>query len=227
MKEPSDAAQVIGPVERVLKLLTCFHAQNNGMSLTELARQADLVPSTTSRLLKVLEQYGFVRRGPDRLYYLGSQVIQLGLIALHSMSLYEVAKPHLRMLAEETGESVQLGVLEGDDVLYIDQVASPRLVQATPWIGRTVPVANTAIGAAIQGHLSPEGYTTARHTIEPDVSSVAAPVFDHRRAIIGAINVIGPTYRIPDDVLAQIGSLVVKHAQQVSSKLGATAFERA
>ncbi|MBA2391772.1 MAG: IclR family transcriptional regulator, partial [Ktedonobacteraceae bacterium] len=98
---------------------------------------------------------------------------------------------------------------------------------ATPWIGRTVPVANTAIGAAIQGHFSPEGYTTARHTIEPDVSSIAAPVFDHRRVIVGAINVIGPTYRIPDDMLATIGSLVVKHAQQVSSKLGATSFERA
>jgi len=221
LKESSDATQVTGPVERVLKLLTCFNVHNKGMSLTELARQAELVPSTTSRLLKMLEQYGFVRRGPDRLYYLGSQVIQLGLIALHTMSLYEVARPHLRVLAEETGESVQLGVLEGDDVLYIDQVASPRLVQATPWIGRTVPVKNTAIGAAIQGHLSPEGYTTSRHTIEPDVSSVAAPVFDHHRAIIGAINVIGPTYRIPDDVLAQIGSLVVKHAQQVSSKLGA------
>jgi DNA-binding IclR family transcriptional regulator len=225
LKEPSDAAQAIGPVERVLKLLTCFHPQNNGMSLTELARQADLVPSTTSRLLKVLEQYGFVRRGPDRLYYLGSQIMQLGLIALHTMSLYEVAQPHLRALAEETGESVQLGILEGDDVLYIDQVASPRLVQVTPWIGRTVPVANTAIGAAIQGHLSPEGYTTSRHTIEPDVSSVAAPVFDHHHTIVGAINVIGPTYRISDDVLAKIGSQVVKHAQLVSNKLGATLFE--
>src|SRR6202035_1700485 len=105
------------------------------MTLTELAQQADLVPSTTSRLLKVLEQYGFVRRGPDRLYYLGSQVIQLGLIALQNMSLYEVAKSHLRTLAEESGESVQLGVLEGKNVLYIDQVASPRLVQVTPWIG--------------------------------------------------------------------------------------------
>ncbi len=227
MKEPSDVTQVTGPVERVLKLLTCFNTQNQGMTLTELAHQADLVPSTTSRLLKTLEQYGFVRRGPDRLYYLGSQVIQLGLIALHNMSLYEVAKPHLRALAEESGESVQLGVLEGKDVLYVDQVASPRLVQAAPWVGRTVPVENTAIGAAIQGHLAPEGYIATRHTVEPDVSSVAAPVFDRHGTIIGAINVIGPTYRISDDMLAKIGALVAKHAQQVSSKLGAASFERA
>lgn len=226
MNEYLDTAPANGPVERVLKLLTCFNAQNQGMTLTELARQADLVPSTTSRLLKTLELYGFVRRGPDRLYYLGSQVIQLGLIALHNMSLYEVAKPHLRLLAEESGESVQLGVLEGDSVLYIDQVASPRLVQATPWIGRTVPVENTAIGVAIRGLLPPEGYTATRHTIEPDVSSVAAPVLDRHGSIIGAINVIGPTYRISDDLLATIGSLVVKHAQQISSKLGAMSSER-
>ncbi len=222
MSESLDAAPVTGPVERVLKLLTCFNTQNQGMTLTELAQQADLVPSTTSRLLKVLEQYGFVRRGPDRLYYLGSQVIQLGLIALQNMSLYDVAKPHLRMLAEESGESVQLGVLEGKNVLYIDQVASPRLVQARPWIGRTVPAENTAIGAAIQGHVSPEGYTATRHTIEPDISSAAAPVFDRHGIIIGAINVIGPTYRISDEMLRKIGILVAKHAQLVSSKLGAT-----
>jgi DNA-binding IclR family transcriptional regulator len=221
LREALDAAPVTGPVERVLKLLTCFNTQNQGMTLTELAQQADLVPSTTSRLLKVLEQYGFVRRGPDRLYYLGSQVIQLGLIALQNMSLYEIAKSHLRTLAEESGESVQLGVLEGKNVLYIDQVSSPRLVQVTSWIGRTVPAENTAIGAAIQGNVSPEGYTTTRHTIEPDISSAAAPIFDRHGSIIGAINVIGPTYRISDDRLRAIGILVAKHAQQVSSKLGA------
>ncbi len=204
-----------------MRLLTCFDGQRDGISLTELAQQANLAPSTTSRFLKVLEQYEFVRRGPDRLYRLGPQVIQLGLVALRGMSLYETARPHLRILAEETGESVQLGVLTGKDVLYIDQVSSHRLVQVAPWVGRTVPVDDTAIGAAIQGKISSAGYTATRHTIDPDVSSVAAPVFDRSSTIVGAINVIGPTYRISDDQLTTFGMLVAEHARQISIRLGA------
>src|SRR5262245_55231427 len=197
----------------------------DGASLTELARQADLAPSTTTRLLKVLERYEFVRRGPDRLYRLGPQSLQLGLTALRDMSLYEAARPHLHILAEETGESVQLGILiRNGEVLYVDRVASHHMVQATSWVGRTVPLDGTAIGAAIQGRVYSTGYTATRHTIEPDVSAVAAPIFDKNNTIVAAINVIGPTYRISDDQLAQIGLLVVEHTRQISGELGATLF---
>ena len=222
VKEPLDIVHAIGPVERVLNLLLCFQAHTTGMSLTELARQADLVPSTTARLLKVLERYEFVRRGPDRLYRLGPQIMQLGLVALRDMSLYEFARPHLRILADETGESAQLGILAGEGkVLYVDQVSSRHIVQAATWVGRTIPIDDTAIGAAIQGHVCPAGYTATRRTIEPDVSSIAAPIFDQHNTIVGAINVIGPTYRISDEQLATFGLLVAQHAQQISSRLGA------
>lgn len=225
LKESLDTAHAIGPVERTLNLLLCFQTHTDGASLTELARQADLAPSTTARLLKILERYEFVRRGPDRLYRLGPQSIQLGLTALRDMSLYEVARPHLRILAEETGESAQLGILirEGK-VLYVDQASSHHVVQAATWVGRTVPLDDTAIGAAIQGRVYPAGYTATRYTIEPDVSSVAAPIFDKNNTIVAAINVIGPTYRISDDQLAKMGLLVVEHTRQISGKLGATLF---
>jgi DNA-binding IclR family transcriptional regulator len=222
LREPLDAAP-IGPVERALNLLLCFQTHTDGVSLTELARQVDLAPSTTARLLKTLERYEFVRRAPDRLYHLGPQSMQLGLTALRHMSLYEVARPHLHILAEETGESAQLGVLvRGNKVLYVDQVSSHHVVRAATWVGRTIPVDDTAIGAAIQGKVSPTGYAATRHTIEPDVSSVAAPIFDKNNTIVAAINVIGPTYRISDDLLAKAGLLVVEHTRQISDKLGAT-----
>jgi DNA-binding IclR family transcriptional regulator len=87
LRDSLDSAHSIGPVERVLNLLTRFDAQRDGMSLTELAHQANLAPSTASRFLKLLEQHEYIRRGPDRLYRLGPQIIHLGLIALRSMSL--------------------------------------------------------------------------------------------------------------------------------------------
>jgi DNA-binding IclR family transcriptional regulator len=93
-------------------------------------------------------------------------------------------------------------------VLYVDQASSHHVVQAATWVGRTVPLDDTAIGAAIQGRVYPAGYTATRYTIEPDVSSVAAPIFD----------------RISDDQLAKMGLLVVEHTRQISGKLGATLF---
>jgi DNA-binding IclR family transcriptional regulator len=225
MDNDDDARSVdstrLGPVERALSLLTCFTARN-GLSVTDLAQQAQLAPSTTSRLLKILEQRNFVRRGADRLYYLGTQIVQLGFIAVRDLSLPELARPHLLALAASTGESVHLGILTGDEVLYIDQVSSQRTVQAASWLGRTVPLADTAIGSAILGQVCAEGYSATRHTIEPDISSVAAPIYDQSNSIIAAINVIGPTYRISDDALAHMGLLVVEQTRQISRQLGAS-----
>jgi DNA-binding IclR family transcriptional regulator len=163
-----------------------------------------------------------VRRDADRLYRLGPQIIQLGLGALRDMSLYDVARPHLRILADETGESAHLGIPGGEgNVLYVDQVSSRHTVQTATWVGRTVPIAETAIGMAILGKIPAEGYISSRHTVEPDVSSVAAPIFDKNNSIIGAINVIGPSYRISDHQLAQFGRLIAEHTRQISNKLGA------
>lgn len=229
MKESPDASQTSGPVERALNLLLCFDALGNdadGISLTALARQTNLAPSTALRLLKLLEHYEFVRRGSDRLYHLGPQIIQLGLVALRGMSLYEVTRSHLRTLAETTGESAHLGILSGSDVLYVDQVSSQRLVQAGRWIGRTVPLEGTAIGSAIRGQVGPDGYMATRNSVEPDVTSIAASIFDQSGSIVGAINVIGPTYRISDAHVVEFGTLLAEHARQISRELGATPNDR-
>lgn len=223
MKEALDITQAVGPVERVLHLLICFQTHNDGLSLTELAKMTNLSPATATRLLRVLQRYEFIHRGSDRLYRLGPQVMQLGLAALQDMSLYEIARPHLRQLAEETGESTHLGILLGEGrVLYVDEVASRQAVQAGRWVGKTVPVNNTAIGTAIQGHVDQHGYVARRDAVEPDVSSVAAPIYDQTAHIVGAINVIGPTYRISDEQLTHIGTLVAEHAFQISLALGAS-----
>src|SRR5438105_9740906 len=66
LRDSIDITQAIGPVERTLNLLISFQGHKDGASLTELARQVDLAPSTTARLLKILERYEFVRRGSDR-----------------------------------------------------------------------------------------------------------------------------------------------------------------
>ena len=87
-------------------------------------------------------------------------------------------------------------------------------------MGRTIPLKGTAVGAALRGKTGPEGYTVARQTVEPDVTAIAAPVYGPDGTIVGAFNIVGPTYRLTDDDLERLGPIVVREARAASKSLG-------
>ena len=88
------------------------------------------------------------------------------------------AGPHLAVLARETGETANLAVAaDGQRVVYLRQVASPKLVQTASWAGRTIPGRGTALGFALRGKVGPEGFVARTGSVEPDVTSIAAPVY--------------------------------------------------
>jgi DNA-binding IclR family transcriptional regulator len=214
-----DREEPQGALTRALRLLRAFEAQEAPQSLSELARAVDLAPSTTSRLLNVLVENGFLTRGEDRRYRLG-RIVGLGLLALRRISLYDVALPHLRELAAQTGESANLGVPAEDRVMYLAHVPSHEPVRHVEWVGATVPVDGTAIGRAIGGDLGTEGFAFTRRTVESDVTAIAAPVRGAAGTIVAAISVTGPSFRISDDDIGRIGRLVVEHAGDLARQLG-------
>src|SRR5690606_28591385 len=114
--------------------------------------------STVSRLLATLENAGFLRRSASG-YACGTQLMQIGLSALQNLSSFEIAEPHLARLSEQTGESSYLGI-PGDDgrVMYVRQCLSRKSIRHSAWLGRTVPMHGTAIGAAIKGETGTAGF---------------------------------------------------------------------
>ena len=147
--------------------------------------------------------------------------MQIGLHALRHISTYDVAEPHLESLTEITGECSFLGIrTEDDQVIYVRQCHSPKAIRHSPWLGRAVPIEGTAIGAAISGHINACGYAFSRHTIEPDVTAVAAPIRRPDDTILAAISVTGPSYRISDDDIERFGRAVVGAAASISHELG-------
>jgi DNA-binding IclR family transcriptional regulator len=209
-------------VDRALQLLSGVTSGSAGRTLSELAREAGLSPSTSSRLLGTLERHGFVRRDGDGRYRPGDRLVQVATATLREDPLYEVAGPHLEALARETGETANLGIrIEGDRALYLRHVASPQLVRTAAWTGRTIPLDGTAMGAALRGDVGPAGYAATRTTIEPDVTAVAAPVVEPPGAIAAALGVIAPTYRTSNDDVDAIGRALVRHAAAVSRGIGA------
>ncbi len=205
-------------VDRALGLLSA--AAGSPSTLTELARDAGLAPSTASRLLSALQRRDFVRRDADGRFRAGPELVRLAAETLRGEPSYELAAPHLAALSAATGETANLGIRTEDGVLYVRQSVSPRAVRAESWTGRTVSLDGTAIGAALLGELGPDGYVVTRAAVEPDVTAIAAPFRDHLGRIAGALSITAPTYRTSDELAAACGRELVAHASELSRELG-------
>jgi len=208
-------------VQRAFDLLGLLSAPQPAATLSDLARGSSLPVSTAARLLATLERTGFVRRDGENRYAPGTRLVQLGLSAVRSLTIYELAEPHLRRLSEASGETANLSVrADAHNAVYLRQVVSPRTVHHASWLGRMLPIRRTAAGAAIAGRVNALGYVARRNTLERDVTAIAAPVYGPGGEIVAALSITAPSYRVADKDLRRLGELVVAEAQKASIALG-------
>jgi DNA-binding IclR family transcriptional regulator len=207
-------------VERALTLLASV--AEDGGTLSQLARAAELSPSTASRLLATLAATEMVRRDERGHFHAGTRLRQLAAATLRQDPLYELAGPHLEALAGETGETANLAVAaDAQRVVYLRQFAGPKLVQTASWAGRTIPRRGTALGDAMSGAVNAGGYVAREGAVEPDVTSVAAPVYGVDGEIAAALSVLAPSYRVSRRRVELCGRAVARHALELSRSLGA------
>ena len=148
-------------VERGLAILSSFDAERPLMGVSELARALDLNRSTAHRYISTLTRLGYLTQDPDsKRYRLGPKVLDLGFAAINSMDVREIAAPHLRALSDETGCTVNLAILDGADVVYIERcrTARPgqREIDLNLHVGSRLPAYCTALGKAIVAFLPEE-----------------------------------------------------------------------
>lgn len=208
-------------VQRAFDLLGLLSTAQPAASLSDLARSSSLPVSTAARLLATLERSGFVRRDGENRYAPGTRLVQIGLSAVRSLSIYELAEPHLRRLSEASGETANLSVrADAKNAVYLRQIVSPRSVHHASWLGRMLPIRKTAAGAAIAGSVNAHGYVARRNTLERDVTAIAAPVYGPGGQIVAAFSITAPSYRVGEKDLRRIGELVAEEAQKASMALG-------
>ena len=124
--------------------------------MTELGRRLDVHKATASRLVATLAERGMVERDPiTEKYRLGFGLIRLAGAAMASMDLVRIARPLLEDLADRTRETVNLGVLSSDAVVYIDQVTGTRSIVAVSWVGRRTPLHCTSNGKVLLAFMRP------------------------------------------------------------------------
>jgi IclR family transcriptional regulator, pca regulon regulatory protein len=146
-------------LERGLAILSSFTSDRSLIGVSELSRDLALSRSTAHRYIATLARLGYLQQDPDsKRYRLGPRVLDLGFSAINSMDLREISAPHLRQLSDETHHTVNLAILDGTDVVYIERcrTAGPgqRDIDLNLHVGARLPAYCTAMGKAILAFLS-------------------------------------------------------------------------
>ncbi len=141
-------------LERAFAILEMMADAGGMISLSQLANDSELPLPTIHRLVRTLVDLGYVRQEASRQYSLGPRLIRLG--ETTSRMLGRWARPHMERLAQELGESVNLAMLDGDQIVYVGQVmASRNSMRMFTEVGRRVLPHSTGVGKAIMADLDP------------------------------------------------------------------------
>jgi DNA-binding IclR family transcriptional regulator len=166
-------------------------------SLSELQRATGLPRATAHRLAVALEEHGLLRRGGDGRFELGLE-------------------PVLTRLRDETGESVQLFVREGNHRRCVLSLQSPHALR---WIvpdGALFPLEHGSAGRVLSGQLGSSGWVASVEEREAGVASVSAPVIGHGGHVVAAVSISGPIDRLTRQPGKRYGAAVVAAAAEIS-----------
>jgi IclR family transcriptional regulator, pca regulon regulatory protein len=132
-------------LERGLSVIRAFDADHPKLTLSEVAASTGLSRAAARRFLRTLVQLGYMRSDGSR-FALRPKVLELGYAYLSSLTLPEVAMPHLEQLVEQVHESSSVSELDGDEVIYIARVPTKRIMTVTISVGTRFPAYATSMG---------------------------------------------------------------------------------
>ena len=154
--KPGARVQVI---DRAAGLLDAIARYSEPVSLKVLMAETGLCASTAHQILSSLMQNDLVEKDQDNLYRLGLKLVQLG-IRLHSkLDLRAIALPVMERLRDSFGESINLSIREGDQVVYVERATPNRMMHVHQVIGSRAPLHVTAVGKLMLGAAGTEAYS--------------------------------------------------------------------
>jgi IclR family pca regulon transcriptional regulator len=156
-------SEFVQSLERGLAVIRAFDGDHPELTLAEVASATGVTRATARRFLLTLAGLGYVRTD-GRLFSLSPRVLELGYAYLSSLSLPEVAEPHLETLVQEVNESSSVSVLDRGDVVYVVRVPTSRIMTVAISVGTRFPAYATSMGRVLLAGLSDEdldGYLSA------------------------------------------------------------------
>lgn len=147
----------LSTVKNALRILNHFSEEQPALRVSDLAADLGLNKSAVSRLLSTLASEGFVVKDPEtQKYRLGLRILTLNSIVTSQLEINREARPILKQLVKELGEAAHIAVLEGHEVVYLEQVESQHHVRILSYVGRRNPVHCTSSGKVLLAFQKPD-----------------------------------------------------------------------
>ncbi|MCU0889371.1 MAG: IclR family transcriptional regulator [Rubritepida sp.] len=148
-------------LDRAVGLLKLVAAAN-GLSLTELAQQSGLAPSTAYRMLTTLQAHGLLEFGEaEQLWFIGLETFRMGSAFLRRRKLAEQGRSVIQALMADSGETANLAVAAEDGVVFVSQVETHEAIRAFFRPGTRSEYHCSGVGKAILAHLAPRALEAA------------------------------------------------------------------
>jgi len=148
---------IIQSVERALQILDLFNDHTTELKITEISDQMGLHKSTVHSLLKTLQASRYMDQNPENgKYRLGLKLVERGNLVINTLNIRQIANKYLVELAQRTGQTCHLGILDGNAGVYIDKEEGANSVIRYSRIGRRIPLHCTAIGKTLLAYQKPE-----------------------------------------------------------------------
>lgn len=225
VNQPSDGGGVTA-VTRALLVLGAFGVNDPELSLAEISRRTGIHKTTVLRLARTLAAHNYLVQKEDGNWRLGRAAGWLGACYQATFNVQEVVEPMLRELSIKTGESASFYVREGQERTCLLRVEGPQAIRHHVRIGATLPLNSGAPGRVILAFsgapgepyegIRGRGFHLSMGEREPEVSSVAAPVFGLHWRLLGSICISGPTARLSEARLMELAQTVVDAANRLS-----------
>lgn len=153
MEKRSNLVKSIIKAVDILELLSKEHE----LGITEVSKLLSLDKSTVFRIITTLREKGMVDQNPrTQKYHNSLKLFELGNRIVEDLGLRRIAQPIIKELAEKTGETVNLAILDGNSILYIDKIESSATIKVDLPIGKRLPAFCTGLGKAMLAHVSNE-----------------------------------------------------------------------
>ena len=146
-------AAPVGVVMKVLKILEALQGNPSGLQLKEIAERTRINKSTAYRFLAHLQGEGYLFRDDAGAYLIGPKLARMGTGMNREESLRKMSRSVLQKLWEATGETVNLAILDGLQILYLDVIESSHTFRFASQIGARRPLHCTALGKAMLAHM--------------------------------------------------------------------------
>lgn len=146
---------LIGSLQNGLEVFNMFSRDRSVVTVGEIAKHLGVHKSSASRIAATLVALGYLRVAPKSSgFQLGGKLARLGSIAVIDTSLTSVAEPIMQALAEDTGETCHLGILEGSDAVTVALIDGSFSLRLHSWVGKRSPAHLTSMGKVLLAGLS-------------------------------------------------------------------------